>query len=56
MAVKIALGICACLLAHSSANLMDDYPGIDCLRNCDDTLPTICYYHFHLEHYHAMGP
>lgn len=55
MAVKIALGICVCLLVHSRANVLD-YPGSDCLRDCDDTLPKICYYHFNLEHYHAMGP
>lgn len=31
------------------------YPGELCYRNCNDAAPRICYYHWHLEHYQAMG-
>ncbi|XP_053675343.1 uncharacterized protein LOC128725611 [Anopheles nili] len=32
------------------------YPGEQCLRECDETQPRICYFSWTMEHYHVMGP
>lgn len=41
---------------RSLAENMLKYPGEDCYRDCQDSESKICYFHFNLEHYHAMGP
>lgn len=35
---------------------MTKYKGEDCYRDCRGSESKICYFHFTLEHYHAMGP
>uniref|UniRef100_A0A182Q9A8 Uncharacterized protein n=1 Tax=Anopheles farauti TaxID=69004 RepID=A0A182Q9A8_9DIPT len=43
----------------SSANGTLDvrsFPGEQCLRQCDETHPRICYFSWTMEHYHVMGP
>ena len=43
-------------LQNNSASLdVKSYPGELCYRNCNNAAPRICYYHWHLEHYQAMG-
>ena len=31
------------------------YPGELCFRDCNDVTSRVCYFHWHLEHYQAMG-
>lgn len=31
------------------------FPGELCFRDCNTAVPRICYFHWHLEHYQAMG-
>lgn len=33
-----------------------EYPGEACYRKCSENDKRICYFHFHLEHYHVLGP
>lgn len=34
---------------------VNSFPGELCYRNCNGAAPRICYFHWHLEHYQAMG-
>ena len=35
---------------------LEDYPGDDCHRECIPNSPRVCYFKWHLEHYHTNGP
>lgn len=35
---------------------LEKFPGDACFRECQNSKPRVCYYKWHLEHYHTMGP
>lgn len=45
-------------LVRTSNGTLDvrSFPGEQCMRQCDDTLPRICHFTWTMEHYHVMGP
>ncbi|XP_035911110.1 laccase-2-like [Anopheles stephensi] len=45
-------------LVRSTNGTLDvrSFPGEQCLRQCDETQPRICYFSWTMEHYHVMGP
>lgn len=35
---------------------VEKFLGETCYRDCSDTRPRVCYFDWHLEHYHVLGP
>lgn len=57
----ILIVIVAAVAANAQSNETFDvdltrFPGDACFRDCDKAVPRVCYFRWHLEHYHVLGP
>lgn len=50
-----ALLACCAQLNYSVLGAVEDLAGESCFRKCDSA-SRVCYFHWHLERYHVLGP
>jgi uncharacterized membrane protein (DUF106 family) len=56
MSLIFSISIISFVYARSNYLDLEELPGEKCARNCDKALPQICYFQWHLEFYHVLGP
>lgn len=50
------IGLASCQTNSSGQVDPEEFSGELCFRDCRDAVRRVCYFNWHLEHYHVLGP